>query len=101
MLTRLIIRFFIICVFFTIFLSLIMLYVYQKLDEKDTLDNFKIMNGIFSNLDNVLQKYPVAKWQQQIDKMRPQYANEIKVIPINTLNLSDKQIRKLESNEII
>ena len=78
-----------------------MLYVYQKLDEKDTLDNFKLMTGIFNTLDDTLQKYPVAEWQKQIKRLTPKDASEINIIPINKLDLDHQQIKKIKNRELI
>lgn len=100
--TKLLFRFFIICIFFTVLLFLFMMYLYNIIDRKDTLDNFKLLTqGTFYSLDHLLEQYPEQEWQTILNKKYPAQAGKINIIPINQLSLNKKQVEKIKNNETV
>lgn len=99
---RIVFRFFALCVMLTVPVAFFVFYIYKTIDENDVLENIQEnTSGKFLYLDNYLKNYPPQQWQQIINKMRPQDASVVNVLPINSLPLDKKQITQIKEGKLV
>ncbi|CAN5250081.1 N/A [soil metagenome] len=100
--TKLLLRYFIICVVFTILIFLLLLYVYTIVDNANTLENIKLITkGKFLSLDEYLESHPPQQWQILLDKLHPNNASFIKAVPLTQLTLTNEQKQDIKKNKIV
>lgn len=99
---KIIFRFLILCIFFTVLIAFFTSYVFQKIDESDVFENVKENTLVkFLYLDNHLKNLPVQEWQNAINEIQPPGASLVKVVAINNLSLNEDQISKLKRHELV
>lgn len=100
--TKIIFRFFIMCVIFTLLIAFLMFYIYKIIAEKDILKNINENTYVkFVYLDNYLQHYPPQQWQKIINALRPNNASIVNILPINKLPLNKDQIIQIQKGEFV
>ena len=99
---KMLFRFFLLCILFTIILAVFISYLDKKISSKE---NYAYMNtithGKFILLDRFLRSYPVTEWETILNQIRPKNASTIHVIPLKDLSLNKNQLQQLIQNKIV
>lgn len=100
--TKLALRFFVICIIITLIVSGLILYLDNLLIAENTQkiaeNNAK---GKYQSLYEYLKNYPTQDWPAILKKIQPQGGSTIQILPIAKLPLSKKQIRDIEDNKLV
>lgn len=99
---KILFRYFVLCVIFTILISFFILYVSQVIDDKNNIENIKLITkGEFHSVDELLKNVKPEQWQSVLARNQPRDAGPIKILPIDKLPLDKEGIKKIKNNEIV